>query len=74
VRPARLPSAPISLIGRGVPWQNGRMKLVFIHGPVASGKLTIARALGQLSGFAVFHNHLVVDAVAAVFPSAARAS
>lgn len=63
-----MPSAPISLIGRAVPWQNGRMKLVFIHGPVASGKLTIARALGQLSGFAVFHNHLVVDAVAAVFP------
>ena len=33
------------------------MKLVFIHGPVASGKLTIARALGQLSGFAVFQAH-----------------
>jgi hypothetical protein len=44
------------------------MKLVFIHGPAASGKLTIARALGQRTGFAVFHNHLVVDAVAAVFP------
>ncbi|MDP9995092.1 cytidylate kinase [Variovorax boronicumulans] len=40
------------------------MKLVFIHGPVASGKLTIARELGRLSGLAVFHNHLVVDAVA----------
>ena len=44
------------------------MKLVFIRGPVASGKLTIARELGRLSGLAVFHNHLVVDAVAAVFP------
>lgn len=44
------------------------MKLVFIHGPVASGKLTIARALGRMTGYAVFHNHLVVDAVAAVFP------
>ena len=44
------------------------MKLIFIHGPVASGKLTIARALAALTGLAVFHNHLVVDAVAAVFP------
>ncbi len=44
------------------------MKLIFIHGPVASGKLTVARALGALTGFAVFHNHLVVDAVGAVFP------
>lgn len=44
------------------------MKLVFIHGPVASGKLTIARELGRITGYAVFHNHLIVDAVAAVFP------
>lgn len=44
------------------------MKLVFIYGPVASGKLTIARELGRLTGYAVFHNHLIVDAVAAVFP------
>ncbi|WP_225781410.1 AAA family ATPase [Xenophilus sp. Marseille-Q4582] len=44
------------------------MKLVFIHGPVASGKLTVARELGRMTGYAVFHNHLVVDAVAAVFP------
>lgn len=44
------------------------MKLVFIHGPVASGKLTIAKELGRMTGYAVFHNHLVVDAVAAVFP------
>lgn len=44
------------------------MQLIFIHGPVASGKLTIARELARLTGFAVFHNHLIVDAVAAVFP------
>jgi hypothetical protein len=44
------------------------MKLVFIYGPVASGKLTIARELGRLTGYAVFHNHLIVDALAAVFP------
>jgi len=44
------------------------MKLIFLYGPAASGKLTIARELAILTGFALFHNHLVVDAVAAVFP------
>ena len=44
------------------------MKLVFLYGPAASGKLTIARELAKLTGFAVFHNHLIVDAVLAVFP------
>ncbi len=44
------------------------MQLVFLYGPVASGKLTIARALARLTGHALFHNHLVVDAVGAVFP------
>src|SRR5215472_9704672 len=44
------------------------MKLLFLYGPAASGKLTIARELAMRTGFALFHNHLVVDAVAAVFP------
>lgn len=44
------------------------MRLVFIHGPVASGKLTVARELAAVTGFALFHNHLIVDAVGAVFP------
>ena len=44
------------------------MKLVFLYGPAASGKLTIAREIAKLTGFAVFHNHLIVDAVLAVFP------
>ena len=44
------------------------MKLVLLHGPIASGKLTVARALAARTGFALFHNHLVVDAVAALFP------
>ena len=43
------------------------MDLVFIHGPVAAGKLTVARELAHLTGFRLFHNHLTVDAVAAVF-------
>jgi chloramphenicol 3-O-phosphotransferase len=44
------------------------MELVFLHGPAASGKLTTARALEELVGFPVFHNHLVVDALTTVFP------
>ena len=44
------------------------MRLVFIHGPAASGKLTVARELAALSGLPLFHNHLVVDALLAVFP------
>ena len=43
------------------------MQLVFIHGPAASGKLTIARELAKLTGFRLFHNHFVVDALLAVF-------
>lgn len=44
------------------------MDLVFIHGPAAAGKLTVARELAALTGISLFHNHLVVDAVSAVFP------
>ncbi len=44
------------------------MRLIFVYGGPASGKLTVARELAALTGFALFHNHLVVDAVAAVFP------
>jgi chloramphenicol 3-O-phosphotransferase len=44
------------------------MKLVFLHGPPAVGKLTIARALAALTGFRLFHNHLTVDLVSSLFP------
>jgi hypothetical protein len=44
------------------------MLLIFIYGHAAAGKLTVARALAQQTGLPVFHNHLVVDAVNAVFP------
>jgi hypothetical protein len=43
------------------------MNLVFLHGPAASGKLTVGRELARITGYRLFHNHLVVDAVAAVF-------
>ena len=43
------------------------MQLVFIHGPPACGKLTVARQLAEMSGIRLFHNHLTVDLVAALF-------
>ena len=48
------------------------MLLIFLSGPPASGKLTIAREVARLTGIAVFHNHLIVDAVASVFPFGSR--
>ena len=44
------------------------MQLIFLYGPPAVGKLTVGRALAQATGFALFHNHLIVDALEAVFP------
>jgi hypothetical protein len=43
------------------------MKLIFIHGAPAVGKLTIARELASLTGYRLFHNHLTVDLVTSVF-------
>ncbi len=43
------------------------MKLIFLYGLPASGKLTIARKLAALTGYKLFHNHLVVDTLLAVF-------
>lgn len=44
------------------------MQLVFIYGPPAAGKYTIAKIVAERTGLALFHNHLIVDAVHAVFP------
>ena len=43
------------------------MWLLFLHGPPASGKLTIARELKTLTGFQLFHDHLAVDLLESVF-------
>lgn len=43
------------------------MKLIFIYGPPASGKFTIAREISQQTGFKLFHNHATVDLVAKFF-------
>lgn len=43
------------------------MKLVFIYGPPATGKLTIAQELIKLTSFKLYHNHLAVDLVESLF-------
>lgn len=43
------------------------MKLVFIYGPSAVGKLTLANALAAQTGFGVVHNHLTHDLACALF-------
>ena len=43
------------------------MKLIFIYGPPAVGKLTVATELGRSTSFAVFDNHRSVDCVLPVF-------
>lgn len=42
--------------------------LVYLYGPPVVGKLTVARQLAELSGLALFHNHLTVNAITPVFP------
>ncbi len=37
--------------------------LVYLYGPPAVGKLTVATELQRLTGFRLFHNHLTVDAL-----------
>jgi hypothetical protein len=39
------------------------LPLVFLHGPAAAGKYTVARELAALTGLELYHNHLVVDEV-----------
>ncbi|MBI2064457.1 MAG: AAA family ATPase [Candidatus Yanofskybacteria bacterium] len=43
------------------------MKLVFLYGPPAVGKLTVAKALSEKTGFKLLHNHLFADLVRSVF-------
>jgi hypothetical protein len=44
------------------------MRLVFLYGPPAVGKLTVGSELAALTGFKLIHNHLTVNPLLAVFP------
>lgn len=41
--------------------------VIFIHGPAASGKHTIGSLVSEKLGLPLFHNHLTVDLVKALF-------
>ncbi|MGE0056782.1 MAG: AAA family ATPase [Dehalococcoidia bacterium] len=43
------------------------MKVVMLYGAPGVGKLTTGKALQRITGYRLFHNHLTVDLVAAVF-------
>ena len=38
-----------------------------LYGPPAVGKLTVGRALATRTGLKLFHNHLILDSITAVF-------
>jgi hypothetical protein len=44
------------------------MRVVILSGLPGVGKLAVAKELARLSPYRVFHNHLVFDAVEALFP------
>ena len=46
---------------------NKPMKLIYLYGPPAVGKLTVANELSQITGLQVFHNHLTVDLIKPFF-------
>lgn len=43
------------------------MKLIFIYGLPATGKLTVAQELAEITGYKLFHNHLALDLLLSVF-------
>ena len=43
------------------------MSVVFIYGPPAAGKLTVARDLANLTGFKLFDNHVSIDWARAIY-------
>jgi hypothetical protein len=43
------------------------MRLIFIYGMPATGKLTVATELAAMTGYKLFHNHLAVDLLLSVF-------
>src|SRR5437016_6856962 len=51
---------------------DNQLKLVFIYGPPAVGKLTVATELVKLTEFKLFDNHVSIDFVKSVFEFGTR--
>ncbi|MFH1839979.1 MAG: AAA family ATPase [Nanoarchaeota archaeon] len=50
------------------------MKLIYIYGMPAVGKLEVAKKLAEITDFKVFHNHLTADYVSSLFPERSKMS
>jgi hypothetical protein len=48
-------------------WHHRGMHFVCVFGPPAVGKMTVGRALCELTGFKLFHNHMTVEPVSEIF-------
>lgn len=42
---------------------NKKLSLIIICGPPASGKMTVGRALSEVTGYKLFHNHMSLELV-----------
>ena len=42
------------------------MKFILIYGPPATGKLTVAKELQNITNYKLLHNHLIVDLIEAI--------
>lgn len=48
--------------------KNNKPKVIFIYGPIAAGKLTVAREVEKLTGIQLVHNHAIIDFTKEIFP------
>jgi broad-specificity NMP kinase len=44
------------------------MKLLILYGSPATGKFTVAKELSKMTGYPLFHNHMVADLASSIFP------
>lgn len=42
--------------------------IIFLYGPPAVGKLTVAKVLAEKTEYKLLHNHLIVNPIAEIFP------
>lgn len=48
------------------------MNLVYVYGPPAVGKFTVAKELASRTGYKLFHNHLPIAAIEPVFEAGTK--
>jgi hypothetical protein len=48
----------------------GFMTFVLLFGPQAVGKMTVGKELAALTGFRLFHNHMTIEPLYAIFGDA----